>query len=317
MNPFRFLIGARGVQDRRTLVEGARAAEGIGCSDLTSTTTWRRSRPRSRCSRPWRWRPSASGCVRSCSTTTCAIRRCWPRSSPAWTSSAAGALVVGIGAGWNEPEYRATGLVYDPPATRIERLTEAIAILRGLFARRRVQLRGPVLHDHGARRAAEAGPEAASAVPHRRDEGAGRPAGGPGGRHRRARPAPGRRGDPGRLRGADRRPGRLGPGGSRRAVSSSLDLSVLRLVGDITITDEPLKVAAEVARQLERRGRASRSPPQDVLESPYSLIGTVPDLVDKLARIRQRWGINSFLIGWFDEPRLRDIAPVVEQLAGT
>ena len=55
--------------------------------------------------------------------------------------------------------------------------------------------------------------------------------------------------------------------------------------------------------------------PQDVLESPYSLIGTVPDLVAKLVRTRQRWGINSYLVGWFDEPRLRDIAPVVEQLA--
>ncbi len=41
---------------------------------------------------------------------------------------------MGIGAGWNEPEYRATGLTFDPPGTRIERMTEAIAILRGLFA---------------------------------------------------------------------------------------------------------------------------------------------------------------------------------------
>ena len=41
----------------------------------------------------------------------------------------------------------------------------------------------------------------------------------------------------------------------------------------------------------------------------------MPDLVDKLVRTRQRWGINSFLIGWFDEPQLRDLAPVLEQLA--
>ena len=55
---------------------------------------------------------------------------------------------------------------------------------------------------------------------------------------------------------------------------------------------------------------------QDVLESPFTLIGSVPDLVDKLRRLRQRWGINSFLVGWFDEPELRDLAPVIEQLAG-
>ncbi len=93
-----------------------------------------------------------------------------------------------------------------------------------------------------------------------------------------------------------------------------LDLSVLRLVGDITVTDAPLKAAAEVARQLSDWTGVPISP-QDVLESPYSLIGTVPDLVDKLVRTRQRWGINSYLVGWFDEPSLRDIAPVVEQLA--
>ena len=69
-----------------------------------------------------------------------------------------------------------------------------------------------------------------------------------------------------------------------------------------------------MARQLNEWTGMSISP-QDVLESPYSLIGTVPDLVDKLVRTRERWGINSFVIGWFDEPNLRDLAPVVEQLA--
>jgi hypothetical protein len=56
---------------------------------------------------------------------------------------------------------------------------------------------------------------------------------------------------------------------------------------------------------------------RDVLESPFSLIGSVPELVDKLRRLRQRWGINSFLVGALDEPGVRDFAPVVEQLAGT
>jgi alkanesulfonate monooxygenase SsuD/methylene tetrahydromethanopterin reductase-like flavin-dependent oxidoreductase (luciferase family) len=95
-----------------------------------------------------------------------------------------------------------------------------------------------------------------------------------------------------------------------------LELSVLRLLGGISITNEPLKVAAEVARGYEARTGLSIDP-RDVLESPYSLIGTVPGLVAKLREVRERWGINSILVGWFDEPQLKDFAPVVEQLAGT
>src|SRR4029079_12259372 len=46
----------------------------------------------------------------------------------------AGRVVVGLGAGWNEPEYRASGMEYDTAGTRIERMAEAVAVLRGLFA---------------------------------------------------------------------------------------------------------------------------------------------------------------------------------------
>jgi hypothetical protein len=56
---------------------------------------------------------------------------------------------------------------------------------------------------------------------------------------------------------------------------------------------------------------------EDVLESPYSLIGTVPDLVAKLRRARERWSINQYLVGWFDDTDLAAFAPVIEQLAGT
>lgn len=70
-----------------------------------------------------------------------------------------------------------------------------------------------------------------------------------------------------------------------------LDLSVLSLVGRVTITHEPLKAAAAVARELETRTGLTIEP-EDVLESPYSLIGSVPDLVGKLRRARERWGIK-------------------------
>jgi hypothetical protein len=94
-----------------------------------------------------------------------------------------------------------------------------------------------------------------------------------------------------------------------------LEVSVLRLLGGIRVTDAPLRAAADVARRYES-STGLVIDPHDILESPYSLIGTVADLVDKLRRVRERWAINSFLVGWLDEAELRDLDPVVEQLAG-
>src|SRR5512143_4211407 len=44
-----------------------------------------------------------------------------------------GRLDVAIGAGWNEPEYRAIGLPFDPIRIRQARLAEAIAVIKGCF----------------------------------------------------------------------------------------------------------------------------------------------------------------------------------------
>ncbi len=50
-----------------------------------------------------------------------------------------GRLVLGIGAGWNEVEFRAFGLPYDH---RVSRFAEAFEIVRRLLAREHVTLRG-------------------------------------------------------------------------------------------------------------------------------------------------------------------------------
>jgi probable F420-dependent oxidoreductase len=50
-----------------------------------------------------------------------------------------GRFVLGIGAGWNETEFRAFGIPYDRRAARFE---EAFAILRGLLAGERVSFDG-------------------------------------------------------------------------------------------------------------------------------------------------------------------------------
>lgn len=315
MKPFRFLVGARGLQDRRTLLERARMAEAIGYSDLTVHD---------------HLAPQLApiALLSAVATVTERIRLCPlvfnnDLRHPAVLAQelatldvlSEGRLVVGIGAGWNEPEYRSIDLAFDPPAIRISRMVEAVAILRALFAD------GPASFDGRFYRIVEL-------------DGQPKPVQRPrppfliGGTRERLLRIAAREAE---IVGMDLRQDRDSLGDAFPARMDervgwvrdeagdrfgSLDLSVLRLLGPISITNEPLKVAAEVARSYETRLGLSIDP-RNVLESPYALIGSVPDLVAKLREGRERWGINSILVGWFDEPELRGFAPVVEALAGT
>ena len=45
-----------------------------------------------------------------------------------------GRLELGLGAGWMTVDYEKSGIPLDPPATRVDKLEEAIVILKGLFA---------------------------------------------------------------------------------------------------------------------------------------------------------------------------------------
>src|SRR5215204_414461 len=54
----------------------------------------------------------------------------------------AGRFVLGLGAGWNEDEFRAFGLPFDH---RVARFEESFAIIRGLLAGERVTLHGRYL----------------------------------------------------------------------------------------------------------------------------------------------------------------------------
>jgi probable F420-dependent oxidoreductase len=314
MRPFQFMVGTRGIVDRRTLIDGARMAESIGYSHLTVHD---------------HLEPQLAPvpALTAVAMATDRLRLCPlvfnnDLRHPAVLAQdlmtldvlSEGRVVVGIGAGWNEPEYDAIGLPFDPPGTRIDRMEEAIAVLRGLFSDRPVSFDGRFYRIRGL-------------------DGQPKPVQRPhppflvGGTRERVLRLAAREAD---IVGLDMRqdrdslPDAFQDGMDRRVAwvrdsagdrIHDLDLSVLRLVGDLTITDRPLQAARAVARVYETQ-TGLVIPPEDILESPYSLIGTVPDLVAKLERVRDRWGVNSFLVGWLDEPALAAFAPVVERLAG-
>jgi probable F420-dependent oxidoreductase len=54
-----------------------------------------------------------------------------------------GRLELGLGAGWMRSDYRQLGLPYEPPARRIDRLVESVAIVKRLLAGETVTHHGP------------------------------------------------------------------------------------------------------------------------------------------------------------------------------
>jgi probable F420-dependent oxidoreductase len=315
VRPFQFMIGTRGIPDPRALVEGARMAESIGYSHLTVHD---------------HLSPQLAPIpvLTAVAMATERLRLCPlvlnnDLRHPAVLAHdlatldliSEGRVVVGIGAGWSEPEFAAAGITFDRPGVRIERMLEAVAVMRGLFADGAFSFSGrhyTITEMDGQPKPVQR-PYPPFLI---------------GGTRERVLRVAAREAD---IVGLDLRqdrallpdafPARMDERVSwvRAAAGArfgELDLSVLRLLGKVTITREPVKAAAAVARELEARTGLTIEL-EDVLESPYSLIGSVPDLVDKLRRGRDRWGINSILVGWFDDTDVAALAPVIEQLAGT
>ena len=60
-----------------------------------------------------------------------------------------GRFELGIGAGWMAADYRWTGIPFDPPATRVARLAEAVQIIKAFFAGGPVTFHGEHYHVEG------------------------------------------------------------------------------------------------------------------------------------------------------------------------
>ncbi len=54
----------------------------------------------------------------------------------------AGRLILGIGAGWHVGEHRRYGFDLPPPAERVDRLEEAIQVIRALMSAERTTYEG-------------------------------------------------------------------------------------------------------------------------------------------------------------------------------
>ena len=219
-----------------------------------------------------------------------------------------GRFDLGLGAGWLASDYQQSGIPYDSAGTRIERLEEALVVIKGLlaggsftFSGRHYQVKDmeggpspvqkphpPILLGGGGRRMLRLAAREADIVNVNYDLREGRV--------NRALVRTGL------AEATDEKLGWIKDAAADRL--ESLELSITIFLANVT--DDRDSMAASVASGL-------RSEPRDVLDMPHFLIGTVDQLVEDLLARRERYGM-SFVIVPGDAAE--NLAPVVERLTG-
>jgi probable F420-dependent oxidoreductase len=219
-----------------------------------------------------------------------------------------GRLELGLGAGWLRAEYEAAGMAFDPAPQRIERLAEAVSLLKAIFAG------APV--EHAGRHYRVSG-----------FTGAPRPVQTPhpplmiGGGSRRVLELAAREADVVSLN-FNNRAGVLGPDGIRSATAAATARK-LRWVREAAgaryasleleigayftfVTDAPEKIASGM-------GRAVGLSAEEMMRHPHALFGSPDAICAALERRREEYGISYVTVG---DAALEAFAPVVARLTG-
>lgn len=224
-----------------------------------------------------------------------------------------GRLEIGLGAGWNRAEYEAIGLPFEPVGTRVGRLEESVAVLKGAFADGPFSFQGEhyTITDYDAQPKPVQRPHPPFLI-------------GGGGRRTlmlAAREAdivglaprilPGKRRDPQSftLAATEEKLAWVREAAGDRF--EQLEINTYPSSWPIVVTDDPRAEAARVVDHFIAKSGVAITV-DEVLGSPHLFIGSIDGLVEKFQDLRSRLGISSFMVGEVDE-----LAPVVERLAGT
>jgi probable F420-dependent oxidoreductase len=221
----------------------------------------------------------------------------------------------GIGAGWMETDYREAGMPYDRPGVRIERLDEALQVIRSMWENERTTFSGKHYQIKGMAQAAEL------------EKGA-RPRILIGGGGRKLLTLAGRHADivginPTIVAGrvlpetpADLAPERVREkvGWVREAAAAAgrdadaIELTALVFV--VAITDDPKPLREALAR-------GSGMSVEQVADAPLFITGSATEIRDRLERRREQTGISYIVIQGRDEALLERFADaVVAPLSG-
>jgi probable F420-dependent oxidoreductase len=219
-----------------------------------------------------------------------------------------GRLDLGLGAGWLVSDYEQAGIPYDPAATRIDRLEEALKIIKGLFAGKPFSFTGK----HYSIKEMEGRPLPVQ-KPHPRLL--------LGGGGRRMLRLAAREADIVHVN-YNLNEGRINPKLVRTGLADATDekLSWIKeAAGDrleaielgftvffASVTDDRESIASAMAPSMGFELR-------DVLEMPHFLIGTLEQIEEDLKARRERYGFSDVIV---PGDAADSLAPIVERLAG-
>ncbi len=219
-----------------------------------------------------------------------------------------GRLEVGVGAGYQETDYRTTGVPMDPPGVRVDRLIEHVEVLRRCFAGEPFDFEGQHYR---------IGQLTPTPLPHR-------PGGPPillaGGGKRM-------------LRHAAMHADIIGVNPTLPSATARAEAARDSLPGSIDTKFEWIREAAGDrydrlefnawlsvvaigdghARLLDRVASAFGGSVDEAKGSPLVAVGTVDDVVDQFVAKRERWGYSYITI---PQAKVHEFAPVVEALTG-
>jgi probable F420-dependent oxidoreductase len=217
-----------------------------------------------------------------------------------------GRLELGIGAGWMTSDYEQSGISLDPPAVRVERMAEAVAVMKTLWSGGG-DYQGAYYRLVGAQ---------GLPLPHRRPH----PRLVIGGGSRRVLTVAGQEAD---VVGLNPRltEGHVGPESIASIAPEHYDRRwqwVREAAGsrlqdiEIQCLTFMVRVVPDASRVLEEAAHMFSLSPEMAAQVPIALIGSVEEIVDSLEDRRKRWGMTYWVV---HEDDIDSFAPVVAAAA--
>ena len=222
-----------------------------------------------------------------------------------------GRVELGLGAGFSKAEYDSAGIPFDPPGVRVDRLEEAIRVLKGLFGTEPLTFAGkhyavtrldgfpkPVQRPHPPILIGASGKRMLTIAAREADIIG----------FQTVSTANGTMSDDPR--------GRLAPAVSqkveqvRQVAGDRFGTIELSLVMTVVVAEQRRQAAERFARERGWEGISA----EQVLEMPSVFVGSVDHIVDEMRARRDRYGFSYYVV--LDHAMER-VMPIVARLAGT